>query len=201
MYQELVDTLYKKGSEKELMIELDFTHIFESYYKRVYNFIYYRVNNHHQAEDLTSLVFEKSMIKIQTYCEDKSSFEVWLFAIAKNAVNDYFRSQKKAQLFSIDSIKDLVSMRKTPEDIVEISETNDEILRSLRILKSRDRDIVALKFGANLSNKKIAEILCLSESNVGVILYRVLKKLKRELEREVKGIWIKMALKIDLTMI
>ena len=180
----LVDILDKKETRKDLCgKEKDFTYIFKSYYKRVYNYIYYRVNCHHTAEDLVSQVFEKVMLKIDTYSKDKSPFEVWLFAIARNTINDYFRSSKKYKFLSIDSIKELISKKKTPEDIVETSETNDELLKALRILDTREQNIVALKFGAELKNVEIAEMLNLTESNVGVILYRTVKRLKKELER------------------
>lgn len=171
----------KKEIEKTIYKETDFTFIFETYYKRIYNYIFYRVNSHHEAEDLTSQVFEKIMVNIDTYCEEKSPFEVWMFSIAKNVTNDYFREIKKHKFFSIDSIIELISSRKTPEDIVETLETNAELLRALKILDARGRNIIALKFGANLKNIEIAEILEITESNVGVILYRTMKKLRKEL--------------------
>ncbi|NMM64518.1 sigma-70 family RNA polymerase sigma factor [Clostridium sp. P21] len=165
--------------------ELDLTYIFETYYKRIYNYIYYRINSNEEAEDLTSQVFEKIMLKMDTYSKSKSPFEVWMFAIARNVVNDYFRSLKKHRLFSIDKIKELISRENNPEDIVLIAETNDKLSKALKVLNSKERNMVALKFGGNLKNKEIAEILELTESNVGVILYRVMKKLKVEMEREV----------------
>lgn len=180
----LIDTLDREETKEDLYKEKGFTYIFETYYKRVYNFIYYRVFHQYTAEDLTSQVFEKVMVKISTYDESRSPFEVWLFAISRNVVNDYFRSQKKHRFLSIDTIKELVSKRKTPEDIVEIAETNDKLLKALNTLDTRERNIVALKFGADLKNVEIAEILDLTESNVGVILYRTMKKLKSELESE-----------------
>lgn len=181
----LTDDLNKKEIREDLYEgKKDFTYIFETYYKRVYNYIYYRVNSHYTAEDLVSQVFEKVMLKIDTYSKNKSPFEVWLFAIARNTVNDYFRISKKYRFFSMDTIKELVSKNKKPEDIVEMSETNDALLNALKILDSREKNIVALKFGAGLKNTDIAEILDLTESNIGVILYRTMKKLKKELERE-----------------
>lgn len=176
----LINTL----DEKEVK-DKGFTYVFETYYKRIYNYIYYRVNCNEEAEDLTSQVFEKVMIKIDTYSESKSPFEVWLFAIARNVINDYFRSLKKQKIFSIDKFNNLTSIEKNPEDIVVKAETNDELLRALKILDSRERNILALKFGGNLKNKEIAEIIDITESNVGVILYRAMKKLKREMKREV----------------
>lgn len=171
--------------EKKEAKEKSFIYIFETYYKRIYNYIYYRVNCNEEAEDLTSQVFEKVMLKIETYSESKSPFEVWLFAIARNVIKDYFRSLKKHKFFSMDKIEKFISIEKNPEDIVVKAETNDKLLKSLNILNTRERNIVALKFGGNLKNKEIAEILDITESNVGVILYRIMKKLKTEMEREV----------------
>lgn len=173
-------------TEEELSKEKDFTYIFETYYKRVYNFIYYRVNCHYTSEDLTSQVFEKIMVNIETYSKNKSPFEVWVFAISRNVVNDYFRSLKKHKTFSLDLIKEFVSKKPTPEDVIETAETNDELLIALRILDEREKSIIALRFGAELKNKEIATILNLTESNVGIILYRTMKKLKTQLEKEDK---------------
>lgn len=161
-----------------------FSHIFETYYKRIYNYIYYRVNCNYTAEDLTSQVFEKILLKIDTFKESKAPFEVWMFAIARNVVNDYFRSIKKHRFFSLDNIMELFSRDKNPEDMTITAETNDNLMRSLKTLSLREQNIIALKFGGNLKNIEIAEILNISESNVGVILYRTMKKLKLQLERE-----------------
>lgn len=133
---------------------------------------------------MTSQIFEKVMSRIDTYNKEKAPFEVWLFGIARNVVNDYFRDLKKYRVFSMDSIKELASSKKSPEDIIEIKEINGELFKALKILDMREQNIIALKFGANLKNVEIAEILNLTESNVGVILYRTMKKLKKELEKE-----------------
>lgn len=164
--------------------EKEFAYIFEAYYKRIFNYIYYRVYCRYTTEDLTSQVFEKAMRKIETYSQSKSPFEVWLFAIARNAVNDFFRSTKKHRILSLDTIRELVSGRKDPENIIIKSETNDSLSKALNVLDTRERNIVALKFGGNLKNKEIAEVLDMTESNVGVTLYRTMKKLKNEMERE-----------------
>lgn len=178
------DVIDEKEIRKTLGKEEELTYIFQMYYKRVYNYIYYRINCDYTAEDLTSQVFEKIMLKIKTYSENKAPFEVWVFAIARNVVNDYFRSLKKRKLFSLDTIKELVSKEKTPEGIVVTAETNAKLSKALDTLDKRERNIVALKFGANIKNKDIAQVLDITESNVGVILYRTMKKLKVEMERE-----------------
>lgn len=122
------------SKEHDQLKEKNFAYIFETYYKRVYNYIFYKINSHHTSKDLTSKVFEKIMLKIDTYFEDKSSFEVLVFAIDRNTINDYFRSIQKHRLISIDSIMNLVSRKQTPEDVVINLETNDEILKALNVL-------------------------------------------------------------------
>jgi RNA polymerase sigma-70 factor (ECF subfamily) len=177
-----INTLNSIETDKTINKE-NIEDIFESYYKRVYNYIYYRVNKQEICEDLTSQVFEKIILKISTYCENKANFDVWVFAIARNVVNDHFRSVKKYKFFSLDLVKDFVSKDKTPEEILLIEETNEQLFNALKILNTKERNIIALKFGANLKNKEIAVTLNMTESNVGVILYRSMKRLKNEIER------------------
>ena len=171
--------------QKELLSSIDaestFTLIFETYYKRIYNYIHYRVNCHFTAEDLTSQVFEKTMNKIDTYSPSKSPFEVWLFAIARNVVNDHYRGQKKWDLFSLDGLKELVSGRKGPESLVIQGEVNDRLQQALQALNTRGRNMLALKFGAELKNTEISQLMDITEDNVGVILYRTMKKLRKTL--------------------
>ncbi len=179
----LCNPLLQKELQDKVYIEKEFDYIFETYYKRIFNYIYYRVYCHFTTEDLTSQVFEKVMRKIDTYTQSKSPFEVWLFAIARNVVNDYFRDQKRHRILSFETIHDLFSTNKDPEGIVIKGETNDRLSQALNSLSVRERNIVALKFGAALKNKEIAQLLNITESNVGIIVYRMLKKLKNEIER------------------
>ena len=66
-----------------------FVQVFNLYYKRIFNYTYYRINVKDDAEDLTSQIFQKVISKINTFNKDKAEFEIWLFAIARNTVNDY----------------------------------------------------------------------------------------------------------------
>ncbi|GAA4832399.1 sigma-70 family RNA polymerase sigma factor [Paenibacillus vulneris] len=173
--------LINKETMDPIDVEAYFTWIFESYYKRIYNYASYRVNCHYTAEDLTSQIFEKTMKKIDTFSHGKAPFEVWLFAIARNVVNDYFRSEKRRRLFSLDGFKELVSGRKGPERLAIEGEVNDSLLQALEALSARERNLIALKFGAQLKNTEIAELLHITVDNVGVILYRSMKKLRKTL--------------------
>lgn len=175
----IVRPFVTKEASADIDSESRFTIIFQTYYKRIYNYIGYRVNCHFTAEDLTSQVFEKTMNKLDTYSQNKSPFEVWLFAIARNVVNDYFRSQKRYKLFSLEGIKEIVSGKKGPESLVILGEFNDNLQQALNALNTRERNLIALKFGAELKNTQISELLGISEDNVGIILYRTIKKLRK----------------------
>lgn len=158
--------------------------IFEIYHKKIYSYIHYRVGNHAVAQDLTSEVFEKVITYRRSYSRKKGSIEVWLFTIAKNNILNYFRDQKRHSWMSLETVLEIFSSKRTPEDVTLEHENNTELYKALRILNERERNIIALKFGSNLTNIKIAEIMNLSESNVGSILYRTMKKLKKEMEQE-----------------
>ncbi|UQZ37569.1 RNA polymerase subunit sigma-24 [Paenibacillus sp. PK3_47] len=158
-----------------------FTTVFDTYYKRIFNYIAYRVSCRYMAEDLTSLVFEKTLSRLPGYSRKKAPFEVWLFAIARNVVNDYYRSLKRQKFFSLESIRELVSGKKAPEEQLLEEERSGRLKHALDTLGVKERNIVALKFGAGLKNKEIALVTGMSESNVGVTLYRSMKKLKSEI--------------------
>lgn len=161
-----------------------FAEIFDRYYNRIYKYMRYRLNSIEEAEDLSSQVFEKVMQKIETYHPDGAPFEVWLFSIAQNTVNAYYRRRKRRIWFPLESIRDLPSRRPNPEEAAVRNEEQGMLLVALSSLDERERNIIAMKFAGGLKNKEIAEIMGLSESNTGVILYRSLHRLRGILKSE-----------------
>lgn len=166
----------------EKMSAIEFDHVFELYYKRVYKYICYRINNQHMAEDLCSQAFERVITRFDTYSPKKSSFEIWLFAIVRNIIADYHRSNKKRFALSLDSILDLISPKPSLEEEVIAEDGNRELFLALSQLTDKERNIISMKFAAGLKNSEIADLLGISGSNVGVVLYRSLKKLHNLLD-------------------
>lgn len=181
----LLQSFWHKSIKEERPAEANtdrlFTTIFENYYSRIFNYTAYRVSCRYTAEDLTSQVFEKMLSKLHSYSPEKAPFEVWLFAIARNVVNDYYRSLRRNRFFPLEAVRELVSGRQAPEEHLLEGERSGRLNLALDILTAKERNIVALKFGADLKNKEIARLTGMSESNVGVILYRSMKKLKSEI--------------------
>ncbi len=161
-----------------------FADVFDRFYKRIYNYMCYRLNSRDEAEDLTSQVFEQVLRKYQTFRPERAPFEVWLFGIAHHTVIDYYRKRKYRLWFSIESIRDQVSQEPTPEEAALRSEDHNLLIAALATLKERERNIIALRFAGGLKNCEIAKLTGLSESNVGVILYRSLQHLKNILKKE-----------------
>jgi RNA polymerase sigma-70 factor (ECF subfamily) len=176
--------------EQKSRIDIDvseFKEIYETYYKRVFNYVSYRINNHQDTGDIVSQVFERVIQRYSTYDPKRSVFEAWLIGIARNTVTDYLRSQRKNFNVSLDYIINLISGSSQPEEVIVANENNTHLIKALSKLSDKERNVVALKFAAELKNTDIAKITGISDSNVGVILFRSLKKLRKELE---KGGWV-----------
>lgn len=155
-----------------------FAAIYDHYFPRIYNYIRYRVHDAPTADDLTADIFEQVLKKIGNYRSERAPFGAWVFAIARHTVSDHLRRQQRRQLVSLDAIMRRPSPQPEPETVVSAKDTKHELLAALQQLNDRERDLIALKFTSGLTNRRIAEMTKLSESNVGVILYRAMQKLK-----------------------
>ncbi|WP_338463027.1 sigma-70 family RNA polymerase sigma factor [Brevibacillus borstelensis] len=159
-----------------------FSQIYEIYFDRVYKYICYRIHNQYEAEDICSQVFETVISKYHSFSEEKAKFDVWLFAIVRNTVTDYYRARKKRFHFSLDSITELIMPKPSPEELAIRDDDHQALFKALAKLRDKERNIIAMKFAAGLKNSEISELMGVSESNIGVVVYRSLKKLHKILE-------------------
>lgn len=144
---------------------------------RVYNFFRYRVGDGPLAEDLTSITFEKAWRGRERYRRDRAAFGTWLFTVARNVVVDHFRSARPS--VSLEEVEDLPG-GPTPEDLAERRSDEEHLGRLLARRSDRDRELLALKYGAECTNREIARLTGLSESNVGTILHRAVEGLRAD---------------------
>lgn len=143
---------------------------------RLYNYFRYRLGEEPVAEELTSVVLEKAWLKRHKYRKDRAAFSTWLFSIAKNEVVGYLRKQRISLPISMAE----TVTGETIEHGVERSQDIQQLSHLLADLPERDRELISLKFGADLNNREISTITGLSESNVGTILSRVIQKLREQ---------------------
>lgn len=149
--------------------------LFDTYYDRVYAFLYARCGNKSTAEDLASQTFVKIAEKLRSYNSEKGAVSTWIFTIALNEMRSHYRRQRET--VGLDDISELATPDGTESEFMQ-NETKDELLSILSQLDERSRGVITLKYYGYLPNREIGNLLGLSESNVGTILSRAIQKLK-----------------------
>lgn len=157
----------------------NFEEFYAYFFPKIYNYVRFRINDPNDTDDLTSRIFEKVIVNANRFNFEKGTCSAWIFAIANNLVIDYFKSKSgKTQKVSFDLLSNAISGQKGPEHKIIDRELRNNLLAALQEIDEEKRAIIALKFWSGLNNRQIAEITGLSESNVGVTLFRTLKQLK-----------------------
>ncbi len=155
-----------------------FAELYEKYLPKVYRYISYRITDTHLAEDLTSVIFEKALTKYKSFSSEKASFSTWIFTIARNTLTDHFRMNSKVQTVCLDEPLANPIQEASPEEVSDREEEMKLLQSCISQLSKMEQEIISLKFGAEMTNRQIAKQLALSESNVGIIIYRAVRKLR-----------------------
>jgi RNA polymerase sigma-70 factor (ECF subfamily) len=164
-----------------------FAGLYDHYAARVYTYMRYRVDDALTADDLTAQTFEQALRKLKNYRASESPFSAWLFGIAHHVVSHHYRARRRKQWLSLDMLRHHASDSASPEEQTISTETRQQLVQAVARLRDHERNLIALKFAAGLNNRQIAAITDLSESNVGVMLYRAIKQLRASLiEQEQK---------------
>lgn len=158
--------------------------IYRKYYKNVYNYISFRINNHFDSEELANTVFENVIRKFHTYKPERAPTEAWIIGIAKNVITDYLRSRKHTYFISLEDVFGLASSAERPEEVAVRNEEHRELIHAMSKLKDKERQILSMKFATDLKAREIADILGISESNAGVTAHRAIKKLMKLMGKE-----------------
>ena len=161
--------------------EIDWTAVYEELLPKVYHYFCLRLGDQVEAEDLTAATFERAWRDREHYRKDLGSFTNWLFGIAHHVAIHHFRQSKPVQ--SIDESLPGPIGRPTEETATR-QEDFKRLASMLISLPAREREIFSLKYGAQFTNRSIAKMVGISESNVGTILYRIVSRLKEQWEHE-----------------
>jgi len=155
--------------------------IYHLYHKNVYNYIAFRINNHHDAEELASDVFVKAIQNFGRY-NPAYPMEAWLIGIAKNTVTDYLRKTMRRQFSPLDKLFGLASDKKQPEEVAVLNEEHRSLMQAMAKLNDKERQILSMKFATEMRHSEIANVMKISESHVGVTAHRAIGKLKKFME-------------------
>ena len=156
--------------------EPDWDAVYAEQLPRVYNFFRYRFGPTADAEDLTARTFEKAWLARHRYRRDLASFATWLLTIARNVAVDHVRARRIS--VPLDAAASVAATGHTPEEAVLQESNAARLAQLLAALPERDRELLALKYGAGMTNRAIARVTGLSESNVGTIVHRAVETLR-----------------------
>jgi RNA polymerase sigma factor (sigma-70 family) len=155
-----------------------FARVYDEHVFRVYGFLAYRVHDHALAEDLTQATFERALRSWAKFDPRRATERTWLLAIAHNLLIDHYRRER---VRSSEPISEQMLRSVSGPD--ERFDRSPELLDALAQLSRRDQEVLALRFGGELTGREIAALLGLSLPNVQQIVSRSLRKLREILEQ------------------
>jgi len=157
--------------------------LYDRYVERIYNYIYYRTSNQHDAEDLTSRVFTRAIKHITNYEDRGLPFSAWLYRIAHNLVANWHRDNSRRQVVGLDESFNISGPQEQPETIVVRSEEENFLLGIVSSLPEDRQQLLILKFVDHLSNAEIGEIMGRTEGAIKSLYHRTLISLRDEVKK------------------
>jgi len=155
--------------------------LYERYVERIFNYVYYRTGNLHDAEDLTARVFQRAMNHIHKYTDRGVPFSAWLYRIAHNLVANWHRDRGRRQEIPLNDVPVLPSKGDHPEKNLVRTQEEGALLKLIRKLPPERQNLLILKFVENLSNAEIGQTLGRSEGAVKSLYHRTLLALRDQL--------------------
>lgn len=156
---------------------LDLEQAYVDHLDDVYGFLRYRLARPQDAEDMAQMVFERAARARERFDPERASAKTWLLTIARNLLIDHFRStagKVDVELTDLDGTH-------AHHDVVDLG-IGPHLASALQTLRVRDREVLALRYGADLPAEDIAAMTGLRAANVHQILSRSLRRLRAELD-------------------
>lgn len=159
-----------------------FGELYTRYVRKIYNYVYYRTGNHHEAEDITARVFYRAMAHISNYRDRGVPFSAWLYRIAHNLVANWHRDRKRQDVVALDDYMMSGQHSDFPEAMTESEEEQARLLSSIRDLPPERQQLLILKFVEHLSNAEIGAIMDRTEGAIKSLYHRTLLSLRSILD-------------------
>ncbi len=160
--------------------------LYERYVTKIYNYIYYRTGNHHDAEDLTAMVFYRALGHIQNYKERGVPFQAWLYRIAHNLVANWHRDRGRRKIIALEDYIGPGLQAETPVDQTEVTEERELLLSVIRELPAERQQLLILKFIERMPNAEIGVIMGRTEGAIKSLYHRTLSALRDELSAKLE---------------
>lgn len=167
-------------ARKRQLMRDDFEKLYNEYFPKIYNYIFYRLMSREDTEELVSEVFLKVVGNLEQFDSEKAQFKTWIYRIAQNTLIDFYRTRKPEASLDDENVdwEPSVDFEAQLESIT--SPKRRAIYQALTKLKERERMIIYYRFFEGYTNREIAKLLQMNESTVGTVLNRALKKPKTD---------------------
>ena len=155
--------------------------LYQRFVDRIYNYVYYRVGNHSDAEDLTARTFQRALANVGNFESRGVPVSAWFYRIAHNLVANWHRDRSRRQTIPLDSLAGQHADIEPPVVAAEREERRQALLRAVRGLPEERQQLITLKFAEHLSNAEIGEVMGRTESAIKSLYHRTLLVLRRDL--------------------
>lgn len=182
-----MDKIQSDSSEESILIQRAKTDpeafgiLYERYVGRIYNYVYYRIGNAADAEDLTARIFERAIKHIGNYQDQGLPFSAWLYRIAHNLVANWHRDNSRRKFVSIDDVSQWVVSDHGPEFATQLLQDKQALLDAISLLPADRQELLIFKFVEQLSNAEIGAIMGRSEGAIKSLYHRTLLSLRENM--------------------
>ena len=164
-------------------LDSDFTDLYRAHLRDVYSYSYYRVGNHHDAEDLTEQTFLQAYRHFERAQRESHGrpLRPWLIRIAHNLAANYYRDRARKPQTQLEDAA-VVSATHDTEDLVEGRQELQDVLEGVSKLPDDRREALIMRFALGMDNREIARALNRSEGATKVLIHRAIKQLEQGLK-------------------
>jgi len=177
-----------EATAQKQQLDRDFSELYRAHLRDVYSYAYYRIGNHHDAEDLTEQTFLQAYRHFERALAESNGrpLRPWLIRIAHNLAANYYRDRSRRPQTPLDDAAVLSAPHAT-EEVVERREEVQEVLKGVSNLPGDRREALIMRFALGMDNREIARALGRSEGATKVLLHRAIRQLEQGLRQEVHG--------------
>jgi RNA polymerase sigma-70 factor (ECF subfamily) len=172
----VIETLSPPGAGRTDAAWARFEALYRSSRDDLYAYVSTLLRDPAAAEDVTALAFERAYRRRRTFDRRRGEERAWLFGIARNAALDELRRRRRTAKLAAEPEDPAAEL---PVEEGEVTLRRTAVRSALSQLTAREREVVALKFHAGMSNAELARVLGVSETNAGTLLYRTMQKLRK----------------------
>ena len=162
-----------------------FTQLYRAHLRDVYSYSYYRVGNHHDAEDLTEQTFLQAYRHFERAQRESRGrpLRPWLIRIAHNLAANYYRDRSRRPQTAIDDADTLVATH-TTEALVQDRDDLKRILECVQQLPDDRREALIMRFALGMDNREIARALGRTDGATKVLLHRAIRQLEEIIKQD-----------------